>query len=293
MVSIWAKRLFGVGLLLFLGMAVTALPFGLAYAQSAPDEANADCSTWDALRGKCAKADPNTDDVLDYPNLYAGRLATLEGRVDDVYSPTTFAMEDNYDLIGGDRILMISVMPIGAKTTHTTPTATGDSRAPVPAIEMVQLLQDGFEEGKIIRATGTVRILDRAVLAREFGHIDFGSAPLDKFENEPVLLLGASEYAQFLEQQKVEQQAAVIPPQPTPAPEVRPAPEPQPEVAPPAPQPEPVQPPPAHTEPAPEPAPTTQVEKPETLPKTASPVTLVALSGLMSVLVGIGIRYFR
>jgi hypothetical protein len=290
------------------GVAVTVMiPLADAHPQKAQNgQGNAHCWTWDALRGKCAKDNPNTDDILDHPNLYTGRVATLEGRVNDIYSPTTFTMQDNYDLIKhGDRILMISVMPFGARSTtatqyrtsttsasgaaiatSATTTRTTDLNAPVPAIEMVQLLQKGFKKGKIVRATGTVRMFDRAALEQEFGPIDFGSAPLDKFQNKPVLILGAREFAEYQRQQRVEQQAAVIPPQP-PAPpsEVPPAPQPeavtpaQPEAAPPEAAPEqPVQPTP---------------EAPTTLPRTASPIPLLGLSGLLALLLGIGFRLTR
>jgi hypothetical protein len=246
------------------------------------------------LRGKCAKVNPNTDDILDYPNLYAGRVVTLEGRVDDIFSPTTFAMQDNYDLVQDDRILMISVMPVGAKSTTTTTTSleatTDDQLKAVPAVEMVQLLQNSFQKHKIIRATGTVAIFDRAALEQEYGAIDFGSTPLEKFEKEPVILLGAREFAQF-QQHRVEQQAAVIPP-PPPAREATPAPEP--EVAPPAAEPE-AAPPAAQPEAtAPSPSPGTEpAAETSRLPTTASPIPLLGLTGLLALLAGFGIRARR
>src|SRR3990167_8061855 len=126
MFSIRTRQLLRLGWLFCIGAAITVLvPLVSAHAENgAAAQADSDCATWDALRGKCAKDEPVTDDILDYPHLYAGRVATLEGRVDDIYSSTTFAMQDNYDLIPhGDRILMISVMPAGAKPNRPTPNA--------------------------------------------------------------------------------------------------------------------------------------------------------------------------
>jgi len=271
---------------------------GFAQTQTASDKGtHSHCAIWSALRGKCAKDNPNTDDVLDYPNLYKGRVVTLEGRVDNLYSPTTFAMQDNYDLIQSDRILMISVMPVGAKvttttTTTTTPTTTttttiaeAERLKPVPAVEMVQLLQNGFSRGKIIRATGTVRMFDRAALEQEFGPIDFGSTPLEKYANEPVLVLGANEFAQFQQQNRVVQEAAVIPPPP--APEVVES-APRPEAPLPAPEPE-VQPAPAPQIAQAEP----EVTTPTRLPKTASPFPLLGFGGLLALFAGLWIRLYR
>jgi hypothetical protein len=278
------------------GAAISVLALlGSAQAQDRQTTTgNSHCAVWSALQGKCAKENPNTDDVLDHPNLYAGREATLEGRVDHIYSPTTFAMQDNYDLIGGDRILMISVMPAGAKSGATVTTGR-DADTPTPAIELVQRLQNDFKEGKIIRATGTVRMFDRAALEQEFGTIDFGSTPLDKFNNQPVLLLGAREYAMFQQRKQAEQQAQVITPPPAPAPPPEAAP-PPPAPVPPAPEPAPPAP---EVQPTPEPAPAIApepeppVQTQPTLPRTATPMPLIALTGLMALALGMGIRFSR
>jgi len=314
MFSNLARGLVHGGLWLLTGALLVLAPPASVQAQNSQDgvEAQGKCRTWEALQGKCAKAEPNTDDILDYPNLYRGHSATLEGRVDQIYSPTTFAMQDNYDLIPhGDRILMISVMPVGAQSTTTirytntaprgerqtttTVTKRTDVKAPVPAVEMVQMLQNGFEKGKIVRATGTVRMFDRVALEQEFGHIDFGSAPLGQYENQPVLLLGAKEFASFEQQEKVEQQAAVIPPEPQPpARQVERTPEPQAERAQ-APEAQPA--PPAPT--APPSATTPQVQQPpepqvdRSLPKTASPMPLVGFVGLLSLIAGFSLRLLR
>ncbi len=306
MFSIRTRQLMKLSVLGCIAAAVTVLaPLVSAHPQNAvTPEAVSDCTTWEALRGECAKSEPVTDDVLDYPDLYTGRVVTLEGRVDRIYSSTVFAMQDNYDLIPHrDRILMISVMPAGAKQTRTTVNAATDENAPVPAVEMVELLQDGFRERKIVRATGTVRMFDRNALEQEFGSIDFGSASLDEFANEPVLLLGAAEFAQY-QQQRVEQQAAVIPPPEPALPE---------EVAPPEPEavepvPEPVEPEPAlapqeevapavpEREPLQKPTPAEPEVEPEAepaLPETATPLPLIGLSGLVALMLGAGIRFLR
>jgi len=265
-----------------------------AQAQNGNQKGTSHCSTWAALRGKCAKAVPNTDDILDYPRLYADRDVTLEGRVDRMYSLTVTTMEDNYDLIpSGDRILMISVLPAGAKVKNT---AAADGDRPLPIVESVELLQREFKHGKIIRASGTVRIFDRAALEQEFGPINFGSTPVQTFQNEPVLLIGAREFAAYRDQHKVlqqavvieEERAAVIAPEPVPPREPEVERTPQPEALQPEPQPEP-----QATVPAPPVTPEPENQRPSSLPKTASPIPLIGVIGLLAVAFGLGTRAFR
>jgi hypothetical protein len=234
------------------------------------------------------QANPTVDDVLDDPQHYAGQEVTLEGEIHDVYSPTSFAMEDDQDLIGEDRILIISVMPAGAvscqacPTSTTTSTSTTPDMTPVPVVEQVRLKDGRFEEGKLVQATGTIRMFDRAALEQEFGALDFGSAELEEFADGPVLVMGARQYAE-LKGRRTEELAVVIPeplPEPLPEPVAEPEPAPLPE-----PTPEPT--------PAPEPAPLPEPEPEEELPRTASPFAAIGLLGLFSLLTGFGVRAFR
>jgi hypothetical protein len=265
----WTVQLMRLSLLLVLAAAVVVfVPSGIAHHTT----------------GSGQKA-VTVDDVLDDPQHFVGEELTLEGEVDHIFSATMFAMEDDQDLIGDDQILMMSVMPAGAVRTSTGTGTSNQGTNPVPAVEVVELIDGEFREGKLVRATGTIRMFDRAALEREFGTIDFGSASLDEFENEPVLVMGARQFAE-LQGQRVEQQVVVIPP-PAPAPEpevIEPEiAEPAPEVAPPAPVPEEL--------PAAEPEPTFEEE--EALPQTATPLPAIGLAGLLSVLAGLGIRRFR
>lgn len=235
------------------------------------------------------------DDVLDDPQHFMGQEVTLEGEIDHIYSTTTFAMEDDQDLIGDDEILILSVMPVatraGAAGASNGVTTTQQDMAPIPVVELVGLVDDRFEEGKIVRATGTVRMFDRAALEREFGTIDFGTADLEEFQHKPVVIMGARQYAE-LKQRGTEQLAVVIQPEPIPAP----LPEPEPELIEPEPQAEPEPIPEPEAAPAPEPQEPAVVEPepaPEELPKTASPMAGVALAGLLSLALGLGIRFRR
>jgi hypothetical protein len=187
-------------------------------------------------------------------------------------------------------------MPAGARTTgaiSTTKTTTTTGTAvtnidlnPIPAVEMIDLIDGDFREGKLVAATGVIRVFDRAALEQEFGAINFGSAKIEEFENEPVLVMGARQFAELkLRQPQIEQQAALVEPEPLPEPEVfEPAPEPEP-----APVPEPQEPAVVEPEPAPEP----EVEVPSTLPKTATPLPVVGLAGLLSLMAELGLRICR
>jgi hypothetical protein len=267
----WSKLLTG----LTLAMLLVA-PLGTAHHENGTGQTKA-----------------TVDDVLDDPQHYLGQEVTLEGEIDHIYSNTAFAMEDDQDLVGDDEILIISVMPAGARAGAAAApdgvTTTQPDMTAIPVVELVGLVDDRFEEGKIVSATGTVRMFDRAALEQEFGTIDFGSANLEDLANEPVVVIGARQYAE-LKQRGTEQLAVVIEPEPAPEPL------PEPELTEPEPQPEPE--PAAEPEAAPlpepqEPAALEPEPAPEELPKTASPMTGVALAGLLSIALGLGIRFRR
>jgi hypothetical protein len=84
MFSNWAMPLSRLRWVLMLAAAVIAVvPFGSAHHESG------------AYQGKIT-----VDDVLDDPQHYVRQELTLEGEIDHIYSSTTFAMEDDQDLIG-------------------------------------------------------------------------------------------------------------------------------------------------------------------------------------------------
>ena len=117
-----------------------------------------------------------------------------------------------------------------------------------------------MKQNEPVTFTGTVRKFDQEALERDYGKMDFGNAPLKKIQT--VLIVGEPQSAK-LEQPQVA----------------------EPEAAPPA-QPEAV---------APEaPAPVEQASKqPEALPRTASPLSLFGLAGMMFLVLGLGIPLFR
>jgi hypothetical protein len=203
---------------------------------------------------------PTVKQVLNHPDRYIGQELTLDGEVDHVFSPSTFAIENDNNLffIGEGRVLVVSVWP--------------DAR----------IGRGELKEGKYVEATGTLRWFDRAELEREFGTIDFGTTPMNKFHSkDPVLIMGAREYAAAHRPVEIQQAVVVPPPAPEPEPVIEAAPPPPPPPVEPAPAPEPIVEPP--------PAPTPQPE----LPRTATPLPLLALGGLFSLAVSFGMRSFR
>jgi hypothetical protein len=202
---------------------------------------------------------PTVKQVLDHPDRYIGQELTLDGEVDDVFSPAAFAVENDNNIFfwGEGRVLVLSVWPAAT-------VSRGELR-----------------EGKYVEATGTLRWFNRAELEREFGTIDFGTTPMNKFDSQdPVLIMGAREFAANQRTVVIEEAVVIPPPAPAPEPVVEAAPPPPPPVEP-APAPEPV------VEPPPAPAPAPE------LPRTATPLPLLALAGLFSMAAGFGMRMFR
>jgi len=211
------------------------------------------------------KEDPTVDNVLDNPEKFEGQTVTLWGEIDQIYSGNSFAMEDDADLLGEDRILVLSVWP--------------DAKP--------ELIEGAMRDGKIVKATGVIKRFDRAALESEFGTaMDLSSVPANRmrtFEKQPVLILGSAELAASRQQQLAVVEAPT--PEPLPAPE--------PEIAT-QPTPEPVIEEPALTEPEPTPAPVEETfEEPAQLPKTATGLPLVGLIGFVSIALGMGVRIFR
>lgn len=215
-------------------------------------------------------------DILKDPQHYLGETVTLEGEVDHVHSPTAFFMENDQNILfEGSPLLVVSVMR--------------DVRV------------DGeLKEGKLVKATGVVRMFKRDALENEFGPLDWGLISLEdlnKYESEdqPVLVMGTSEFAaRRLQQQQQQQLVIVTPPAPiTPQPQDR-------DLG-------------IQTQPAPapaEPAIREPVQERETetiiqdddeferdtmpvqrLPRTATPLPLVGLLGLLSLALGFGIGF--
>jgi hypothetical protein len=262
MQSFWTRQRHAVrfGLVLaLLAACVIYVPVGLAHHQTGQNTQN-----------------PTVDDVLDDPTHYEGEVVTLEGEVDRVYKSSLFFMEDDQDLFGEDQILILSVMPDEVRV-------------------------DGeLSEGKLVRATGTVRMMNRSQLEQEFGPLDWSGIDaqrLSKLEadQEPVLIMGATEFAARRVRQEEAAAAPVVPEPPAP-PEIAPVEPPETIVEPePQPAPEPVEPGISTQEPVDQPAAQDETLGRDTqgLPATATPLPLVALTGLLSLMTGLGIRFFR
>jgi hypothetical protein len=150
-----------------------------------------------------------------------GKKVTVQWKVDRVYSPSTIGLEKD------ERHLLVVSVPPGAL-------ASGE-----------------MKKGDPFTATGVIRNFDRSALEREYGTMDLGNAPLNKFENKPVLVVGGQKSAQLQPRQKsvVERQK------------------------------------PSEAERS------TQATAPseQTLPRTASPLPAIALAGLLALIAGLSI----
>lgn len=125
-----------------------------------------------------------------------------------------------------------------------------------------------MKQNEPVTFTGTVRKFDQEVLERDYGKMDFGNAPLKKIST--VLIVGEPQSAKL-------EQPQVAEPENPPAPEAAPAPPSQPEAV--APQ---------------APAPVEQASKqPEALPRTASPLPMFGLAGMMFLVLGLSIPLLR
>jgi hypothetical protein len=98
-------------------------------------------------------------DVAKHPDQYMGKDVTVEWKIDRVYSPTTIGLEKD------EHHLLVVAVP--------------------PAV----LSKDQMKKDDPFTATGKIRNFDRAQLEREYGSIDFGNTPLDKFKDKPVLVV--------------------------------------------------------------------------------------------------------
>ncbi len=110
---------------------------------------------------------PDVADIVLNPDQYVGKRVTVHWKIDHVYSPTTVGLEKNEH-----HLLVVSVPPATL--------ATGD-----------------MKKGESFTATGIVENFDRAKFEREYGNLDYGKAPLDKFDNKPVLVVTGARSAKL------------------------------------------------------------------------------------------------
>jgi hypothetical protein len=108
----------------------------------------------------------DVSDVVKHPGQYMGKQVTVQWKVDRVFSPSAIGLEKNEK-----HLLVVSVEQGG--------------------------LPSGEKKGEPITATGMIRNFDQAQFEKDYGKIDFGNAPLAKFENKPVLVIGGHKTAKL------------------------------------------------------------------------------------------------
>jgi hypothetical protein len=139
-----------------------------------------------------------------------------------------------------------------------------------PMSDVVKPLADSIDPGEDVQVTGVVQPYDRAKLECAYGPLHLESREGHSFTKNPVLII---------DRREPPQSAAII------ELEVPAAPEPQ--AA--APMPAPPEPAPAAPAPAPAPAPVAQA-MPQELPKTASELPLLGISGLLALCIAFVMR---
>jgi len=229
-------------------------------------------------------------DILKHPDRFMNQTVVVEDEVDHILNDHSFTLEDDDTWLMGGEMVVISVVPYSQLIMGVAENASKTQFQDQDIIMMDGGSHDnlagaaGLEKGKLARVRGVVRQFNQAAFQNEFGDVSFLSG-INVKAGEPVLVIGTEKLTrekpavieERTEIEEVPPAPAVVAPEPAPVPEpaptVEPAPEPQPE-APPEPQPE------------------TQPE-PETLPRTASPMDLIGLVGLLFAGAGIGTRRFR
>jgi hypothetical protein len=118
-----------------------------------------------------------------------------------------------------------------------------------------------MKRGDPFTATGVVRNFDRAAFEHEYGNVDFGKSALHEFDNKPVLVVGARQAAELRQPQTstIEREKPSSNTQPSPT-----------------------------TEPS-----QAQVGENRTLPKTASPLPLIALVGVLALMAALTLPLLR
>jgi hypothetical protein len=212
-------------------------------------------------------SDLKLDTVLNHPEDYFGTTVTVEGEMHRTFSDKVFSIEDD-DFLRDDDLLII----------------TNSSKS-----EVVRPVEDSIEEGEDVCVTGVIQPFNRSEMESKFGPLNIESRASHYPEGSPVMII---------EQTKADADLAPtsdlekpLPPS-TDETTVEPVTEPaaptdldnntEAEVNP---QPE------TETPPA-----ETVNEQPETnteLPETASPLPLIGLSGVFSLLAAAGIRLSR
>jgi hypothetical protein len=234
--------------------------FAVAQQDSRPDSATCQQYTKPTVRVSAGETGQTVklDDLIDKPELYLGKVVTVDGEMHRIFTDRVFTIEDD-DLIRDDDVLIIS---------------------DVPREQAVNALEKSIEPGKNVRVTGYVQKYDRQELECLYGPLQVESREGHSFTKSPVLIVQRMQLAEAITPPAVapEQRAVAAQPEPEPvaalaerepAPVVQNAPE---ERAP------------AERAPA---------EERGALPRTASGMPLVGLLGVASMLSAWAVRRFH
>jgi len=203
-------------------------------------------------------SDTKLDTVLNHPADYFGKSVTVEGEMHRTFSDKVFSIEDD-DFLRDDDLLII----------------TNTSKS-----EVVKPVKDSIAEGKDVCVTGVIQPFNRSEMESKFGPLNIESRASHYKEGSPVMIIERTKAVAdtaSIDREKPLPEAAA---EPTPEHAAEPIAEPTPE-----PKAKPV------TEPVPSELETKSTE--QELPATASPIPLIGLGGLLSMLTAAGIHLRR
>ena len=197
------------------------------------------------------------DTVLNHPNDYFGKTVTVEGEMHRTFSDRVFSIEDD-DFLRDDDLLII---------TNATKAA------------VVKPVKDSIGEGKDVCVTGVIQPFHRADMESKFGPLNIESRASHYKEGDPVMIIDRpkQEAATTVDREK---------PEPLPKSEAEPVTEPVPGQLETKSQE-------TYRESQPAAANTAPADTERNLPATASPLPLMGLGGVLSLLAAAGIRFRR
>jgi hypothetical protein len=243
--------------------------FGTAGQQSSLDDKNCGTATTHSTVMGTAEA-AKLDTVLGNPEDYFGKTVTVEGEMHRTFSDKVFSIEDD-DFLRDDDLLII----------------TTASKA-----EVVTPVEDSIDEGEDVTVTGVIVPFNRAEMECKYGPLQIESRASHYKEGDAVMIIDRVKAA--AETPAIEEQVAELPaPEPEPAPvaeELDQQAELEEPAELPAVEPAPVE------EPVVEEQAVQEPEQPaddEELPSTAGGLPLLALGGALSLLTGLGVRFYK
>jgi hypothetical protein len=211
----------------------------------------------DTHKGTRCGSELKLDTVLNHPNDYFGKTVTVEGEMHRTFSEQVFSIEDD-DFLRDDDLLII----------------TNASKA-----DVVKPVKDSIDEGKDVCVTGVIQPFNRAEMESKFGPLNIESRASHYKEGSPVMIIERTkqETATTFEREK-----------PLPISEAEPVTEPVPRELETKSQE-------AYRESQPTTAATeaATADTEQDLPATASPLPLIGLGGVLSLLAAAGVRFRR